>query len=172
MRLGAPDLKDAACAIKRMLSIVKRGRELTVDSPDQELLYRTSALVLGAKSSEHLACSRPAEALEQIIQVVDRQQSPTFAELADEFERVTELLARRTRAGTQLLEVDPSHRQAARQPKPLGVDDARAVPPACRSRCELRHRRSGDRHGEIQAVAHCPGVDLDDWSIEVLQRDR
>jgi hypothetical protein len=172
MRLGASNPEDAASAIQRVLLIVECRGELTVNSPDQELLHRADALVLGAKSSEHLACSRPAEALEQIVEVVDCQQSALFAELANEFKRVTELLADRTCAGAQLLNVDPSRREAARQPKPLWVYDARAVPPARRPWCELRHCNSGDRHGEIQATARRAGVDRDYRSIKVAERDR
>jgi hypothetical protein len=57
MRLGAPNLEDAASAIQRVLSIVERRDKPTIDSPNQELLHRARALVLGAKRCEHLTCS-------------------------------------------------------------------------------------------------------------------
>jgi hypothetical protein len=96
-------------------SIVERGGDLTVNSTDQELLHRAGALVVGAKCSEHITCSWPAETLEQVIEVVDCQQSSRLAELADKFESMSELLAGRTCAGTQLLEVEPPHRETPRQ---------------------------------------------------------
>ncbi|HEX3518853.1 MAG TPA: hypothetical protein VHT29_07455 [Solirubrobacteraceae bacterium] len=98
-----------------MPSIVERGGDLTVNSTDQELLHRAGPLVVGTKRSEHIACSRPAETLEQVIEVVDCQKSPLLAELANKFQSMTELLAGRPCAGAQSLKVDPSHRQTPRQ---------------------------------------------------------
>jgi hypothetical protein len=49
-------------------------------------------LVLGAQHAEQGPCGLCAESLEQVVEVVDREQAGAFAELGDELERVAELL--------------------------------------------------------------------------------